>query len=283
MSHPEKTNLLEKKQTVMGEEEEHGMGQMANMGEEEQASNMELNKEVAAKQETSTVEVMSPEVEAELLDLVVSLGNVTCTFNVGCGLNLVELVLHGINVEMKVGVYNRITMKSPLGVEPEATATIFRSGKINVVGGRSEPEARAVSRQFARRIQKLSWKWPEVLSEKSGRVSFNNFRIHNVFASVALPFDVKLREFANSRKDDNKCSYEPELNSAVVFQIGEPKASVSIRSTGHLTMQGSKVTAVYSALSTLYPLLRPFGKAKKKKPVAKKEKPKKGADKMWKC
>ena len=97
---------------------------------------------------------MSPEVEAELLDLVVSLVNITCTFNVGCGLNLVELVLHGINVEMKVsvfnriifafgtlfvkvGVYNRITMKSPLGVEPEATATIFRSGKINVVGGKS--------------------------------------------------------------------------------------------------------------------------------------------------
>ena len=35
---------------------------------------------------------------------VVSLGNVTCTFNLGVGLNLVELVLHGVNVEMKVGV-----------------------------------------------------------------------------------------------------------------------------------------------------------------------------------
>ena len=71
--------MLEQKQTVMGEEEEHGMGQMTNMGEEEQASNMELNKEVVAKHEMSTVEVMSPEVEAELLDLVVSLSNVTCT------------------------------------------------------------------------------------------------------------------------------------------------------------------------------------------------------------
>ena len=171
-------------------------------------------------------------------------------------------------------------MKTPLGSDPEATATIFKSGKINVVGGRSEPEAKAVSRQFARRIQKLSWKRPEILADKNQRVSFNNFRIHNVFASVALPFDVKLREFASSRKDDNKCSYEPELNSAVVFQIPEPKASVSIRSTGHLTMQGSKVTAVYSALSTLYPLLRPFGKPKKKKPAAKKEKPKKKADQV---
>ena len=95
-------------------------------------------------------------------------------------------------------------MKSPLGVEPEATATVFKSGKINVVGGRSEPEARAVSRQFARRIQKMSWKWPEVLAEKNTSVNFNNFRIHNVFASVALPFDVKLREFVNSRKEDSR-------------------------------------------------------------------------------
>ena len=103
MSQPEEKNLLAEKKTVMGDEEEHGMGQMANMGEEEQASNMEPKKEVVAKQETSTVEVMSPEVEAELLDLVVSLGNVTCTFNVGCGLNLVELVLHGVNVENEGG------------------------------------------------------------------------------------------------------------------------------------------------------------------------------------
>ena len=288
--------LSTKRQTAMGAGEDQGVGQVeeAGMGEGEQ-DDTDVKKEQA-----STVEVMSPEMEAELLDLVVSLGNVTCTFNIGCGLNLVELVLHGVNVEMKVGfhlnlfspftilllqvgVYNRITMKTPLGSDPEATATIFKSGKINVVGGRSEPEAKAVSRQFARRIQKLSWKRPEILADKNQRVSFNNFRIHNVFASVALPFDVKLREFASSRKDDNKCSYEPELNSAVVFQIPEPKASVSIRSTGHLTMQGSKVTAVYSALSTLYPLLRPFGKPKKKKPAAKKEKPKKGADKMWRC
>ena len=91
----------------MCEEEEHGVEQMmekANMGEEEQAT-VELKEEAVAKQESSTVvEVMSPEVEAELLDLVVSLGNVTCTFNVGCGLNLVELVLHGVNVEMKVAL-----------------------------------------------------------------------------------------------------------------------------------------------------------------------------------
>ena len=85
----------------MGAGEDQGVGQVeeVGMGEEEQ-DDTDVKKEQA-----STVEVMSPEMEAELLDLVVSLGNVTCTFNIGCGLNLVELVLHGVNVEMKVGFH----------------------------------------------------------------------------------------------------------------------------------------------------------------------------------
>ena len=43
------------------------------------------------------------------------------------------------------------------------------------------------------------------------------------------------------------------------------------------------MSAVYSALKTIYPLLRRFRKAKKKvkQTKAKKVKPKKGADKMW--
>ena len=85
----------------MGAGEDQGVGQVeeVGMGEGEQ-DDTDVKKEQA-----STVEVMSPEMEAELLDLVVSLGNVTCTFNIGCGLNLVELVLHGVNVEMKVGFH----------------------------------------------------------------------------------------------------------------------------------------------------------------------------------
>ena len=68
----------------MDEEEEHRLEQMekADMDEEEeQATNMELKKkEVVTKdEEEAVVEVMSPEVEAELLDLVVSNSNVTCT------------------------------------------------------------------------------------------------------------------------------------------------------------------------------------------------------------
>ena len=58
---------------------------------------------------------------------------------------------------------------------------------------------------------------------------------------------------------------------------------VAMHSLPHRHPQGARVSAVYSALKTIYPLLRQFGKAKEKaKPTkAKKGKPKKGADKMW--
>ena len=92
------------------EEGEDGCGQMENLSiEEQQATGDQVKKEEedGVQRAGPTVEAMSAEVEAELLDLVVSIVNVTSTFNIGCKLNLVELVVHGVNVEMKVGVGER--------------------------------------------------------------------------------------------------------------------------------------------------------------------------------
>ena len=92
------------------EEDEDGCGQMENLTiEEQQATGDQVKKteEDGVQRAGPTVEAMSAEVEAELLDLVVSIVNVTSTFNIGCKLNLVELVVHGVNVEMKVGAGER--------------------------------------------------------------------------------------------------------------------------------------------------------------------------------
>ena len=93
------------------EEDEDGCGQMETLSmEEQQATGDQVKKkeeEDGVQRAGPTVEAMSPEVEAELLDLVVSIVNVTSTFNIGCKLNLVELVVHGVNVEMKVGAGER--------------------------------------------------------------------------------------------------------------------------------------------------------------------------------
>ena len=89
------------------EEDEDGCGQMENLSMEEQQATGDQVKEDGVQRAGPTVEAMSAEVEAELLDLVVSIVNVTSTFNIGCKLNLVELVVHGVNVEMKVGAGER--------------------------------------------------------------------------------------------------------------------------------------------------------------------------------
>ena len=95
------------------EEDEDGCGQMENLTIEEQQATAgdqvkkKKEEEDGVQRAGPTVEAMSAEVEAELLDLVVSIVNVTSTFNIGCKLNLVELVVHGVNVEMKVGAGER--------------------------------------------------------------------------------------------------------------------------------------------------------------------------------
>ena len=95
----------------MDENEQDGCGQMENLTiEEQQATGDQVKKKKendGVQRVGPTVEAMSAEVEAELLDLVVSIVNVTSTFNIGCKLNLVELVVHGVNVEMKVGAGER--------------------------------------------------------------------------------------------------------------------------------------------------------------------------------
>ena len=92
-------------------EDDEGCGQMENLSiEDEQATGDQVKKKKendGVQRVGPTVEAMSAEVEAELLDLVVSIVNVTSTFNIGCKLNLVELVVHGVNVEMKVGAGER--------------------------------------------------------------------------------------------------------------------------------------------------------------------------------
>lgn len=221
---------------------------------------------------------LTAEVNDELMDLV-ELQNLTATFSLGRGIDILELLLVGVNIEQKFGKTNaQIKLR-----RPNATATIFPSGKVNVVGCRSESEMKQACRRFARIVQKLSVKRPCILTKGQGDVTIKNFRIHNAWGSVSLPFDVKLQEFAKVHSWKKCCTYEPELNAAVVYQIEDPlmKATARILQTGHVCFQASRVSAIYSALTHLYPLLWPFRKAKKIKKI--KQKIAKGSDRMWKA
>merc|ERR1719219_1741604 len=85
--------------------------------------------------------------EKDLLQMEVVINNVTSTFQVGpdLRLELEGLVMRGINMQYRGG--NSLTYKIR---QPRATATIFSSGKVNLVECRSEEEARVASRKVGR-------------------------------------------------------------------------------------------------------------------------------------
>lgn len=70
---------------------------------------------------------------------------------------------------------------------PNATATIWSSGKITVTGSTSEDDAKKSARRVARILQKMGYK-----------IRMTGFRIVNVLGIVNLPFGIKLTNFTQT-------------------------------------------------------------------------------------
>lgn len=174
--------------------------------------------------------------------LNISISNVVTNFSVKSHLNLRYLALNGNNIEYR-RENGMLTMKLR---NPNATATIWSSGKIACTGSTSETRAKIASRRIARIIQKLGYH----------NVKFSSYRIVNVLGSCSLPFPIKVIQF--SEKYKSIAQYEPELHPGVTFKIKELKATLKIFSTGSITVTAPSVTNVYQAIEQIYPMVFPF-------------------------
>merc|ERR1719317_1410223 len=149
--------------------------------------------------------------------------------------------------------------------KPSAMANIYASGKITVVGAKSEGQAKEAARKFARIIQKIAMKHNKICTKPGGpeNICVKNYKIVNVWSSTVLPWDLKTTKIAKAYKE---AQYEPEIHSDVIYQIKAPK-----------------VFHVNAAVRYIYPLLYPFKKERKTKKVKEKEQELKtrGKDKMW--
>ena len=130
-------------------------------------------------------------------------------------LDLEALVMRGINMEYRGGtsLIYKVTTSLILSShrhtsylttsqirQPQATATIFSSGKVNMVGSRSEVEARAASRKVGRTLEKLVAKYPaEVCKKKISRqqqqpaLRVRDFQVRVIWASTQLPWDIRMQ------------------------------------------------------------------------------------------
>ncbi|VVC33322.1 TATA-box binding protein,TATA-Box binding protein-like [Cinara cedri] len=175
-------------------------------------------------------------------NLNISISNVVTNFSVKSHLNLRFLALNGNNIEYR-RENGMLTMKLR---NPNATATIWSSGKIACTGSTSESRAKIASRRIARIIQKLGYH----------NAKFSSYRIVNVLGSCSLPFPIKVIQF--SEKYKTIAQYEPELHPGVTFKIKELKATLKIFSTGSITVTAPSVANVYQAIEQIYPMVFPF-------------------------
>lgn len=81
-----------------------------------------------------------------------------------------------------------ITMKLR---RPQATASIWSSGKVTCTGAETEAEAKIAARKIARSLQKLGFK-----------VRFNNFRVVNVLGTCLMPWAIRITAFSAHHRDN---------------------------------------------------------------------------------
>lgn len=130
---------------------------------------------------------------------MLQVNNITCTFELGCGLSFPHLKGVMWDVEFK---RNMMILRIR---KPAATALVFEKGSVSMSGTKSIKQARIASRRFARKIQKAGY-----------AVSVKNFSVHNIALSTKVPFKLDITKLPATLQ--NRVSVETELfNGGIVY------------------------------------------------------------------
>ncbi|CAB3407264.1 unnamed protein product [Caenorhabditis bovis] len=186
-------------------------------------------------------------------DIDIQIRNVVCNYTLPLHIDLRKLAMNTNNVtyEREKGVM----MKQKRN--PNCYIKVYSSGKVYIVGCRSEVDCKRAARSIARHVQR-------VMGRTNERVAIRNYRVNNVLATCRMPFGIKIEEVA--AKYPSESTYEPELSVGLVWRSVKPKATLRIHTTGSITVTGaSSENDVLEVISTIYPIVlkyRCFDRAK---------------------
>lgn len=179
-------------------------------------------------------------------DIDIQIRNVVCNYTLPLHIDLRKLAMntHNVTYEREKGVM----MKQKRN--PGCYIKVYSSGKVYIVGCRSEADCRRAARSIARHVQR-------VMGKTNDKVSIRNYRVNNVLATCRLPFGIKIEEVA--AKYPSESTYEPELSVGLVWRSITPKATLRIHTTGSITVTGASSEAdVLEVLSKIYPIVLDF-------------------------
>ncbi|CAI4225368.1 unnamed protein product [Auanema sp. JU1783] len=179
-------------------------------------------------------------------EIDIQIRNVVCNYTLPLHIDLRKLALCTNNVTFDRGRGVLLKQKR----NPNCYVKIYSSGKVYIVGCKSEADCMTASRSVARRVQKAMQKLHE-------SVKIRNFKVCNVLATCRMPFGIKIEELA--QKYPAQSQYEPELSVGLVWRSEQPKATLRIHTTGSITVTGASSEAdVMQAIENIYPIVRQF-------------------------
>ena len=110
---------------------------------------------------------------------------------------------------------------------PKATAMIFSTGKMTCVGTKSEDDAKAACKKFAKTIKNLGFP-----------VKFSEFKIWNILSTCSVPFKISLTKL--NAEHPKFCTFDPEFFPGLYYSILDPKMTLLIFESGKITFLGAK-------------------------------------------
>ena len=156
-----------------------------------------------------------------------SVTSVFATVNLGMQVNLRDVALQAKNAEYNPRRFPAVMIKVR---EPDkATGMLYGSGKLSVVGCKSEEIARQVARKIAKSIKGIT----------GSNLLFKNFQVVNIIAHSEINFEVSFEHFVSKYYKLGAC-YEPEIYSGLVQSFKNPKLTFILFKSGKINITGAR-------------------------------------------
>lgn len=197
---------------------------------------------MSSKKETS---LPSSPRQSPISQPVPKLQNVVVTCDLQTRINLEHVALAARNAEYKPHRFKAVTLRIRT---PRATALLFATGKVVVMGSKSYQLAVKALRKFAKIVNKVKG------GENNGVCKLGKVIVRNMVANCTLQFQVSLELLAS--KCYQFCEYEPELFPGLVYRMIKPKVVVLVFVSGNVVITGAtSMKDVQEAFGNIYPLL----------------------------
>uniref|UniRef100_A0AC35TU79 TBP-like factor n=1 Tax=Rhabditophanes sp. KR3021 TaxID=114890 RepID=A0AC35TU79_9BILA len=178
----------------------------------------------------------------------VNIHNVIINYQIPMHIDLRKVALETSDVEYERSKGHLMRRKR----NPNCVVKIFNSGKVLVLGCKSEEAARKASRGVARMLQKIMGKEDKI-------IRMRNYNVNNILAAFKFPFGIKIEEIAKHYPANGH--YEPEMFVGLdwKFDASGPSGTLRVHTTGTVTIAGAKSEEdVMECARKIYQIVRDY-------------------------